>query len=586
MALEEEEAVVPSTAAADAASIGQSYNSRIVPWLSWDEWDHVRVSLFSSYPDAIEAALTRVLTWRSRGCIPPLIEVTADFLMAQRMDPFFGKNHLPDAPHSVDQIVTNLYSMAVVRLVNVVVEKKRKHKLTSIAEAAAEYSIPRMLIDIRHECSHRKLPALPLLRDAALQALDWLRSYYWDPQKNALSSPVGGMREKIDSDLRELTLRRFTVSGHRKKSRSIMNELVLQYNLNTSEVVSSLADLLLEVIPSLIENHQQECESGVIWKDSSAGWRTLINQISSMAQNLLLNLLTEVLDRVETQESSIFEAGSDQWSSLGYGGEAGETDNLCSLFAWLIDTLKSGTEAHLSEIGMSRGPLILILRRILMLAPWNKQLMDSGVKLAEVIKENFFIDKVQKFQSLVSSNVDASDRIPPIESSSALFIEQEESMREASQKLSLFGLNCEDNKLVYSEDSKSATISGKWSIAKSWSSCPIGMLPPDSINLSRVPKLSCDAEGRPVTEEWNCKELNSCACKRGPESLKDSTEEDSGPRKKRPRKGSKETRDVEEVGLEVEGAGWLIINGAWEQVSQDYICANSEKVAELVLNLL
>ncbi len=42
--------------------------------------------------------------------------------------------------------------------------------------------IPRMLIDIRHEASHNELPALPLLRTAAKQALAWLQASYWQLQ--------------------------------------------------------------------------------------------------------------------------------------------------------------------------------------------------------------------------------------------------------------------------------------------------------------------------------------------------------------------------------------------------------------------
>lgn len=32
-----------------------------VPWLSWEEWDSVRESLFSSSPDRIASALERVI---------------------------------------------------------------------------------------------------------------------------------------------------------------------------------------------------------------------------------------------------------------------------------------------------------------------------------------------------------------------------------------------------------------------------------------------------------------------------------------------------------------------------------------------
>ena len=45
-----------------------------------------------------------------------------------------------------------------------------------------------MLIDIRHEASHNELPALPLLKTAAKQALAWLQTSYWQLQADHLSA--------------------------------------------------------------------------------------------------------------------------------------------------------------------------------------------------------------------------------------------------------------------------------------------------------------------------------------------------------------------------------------------------------------
>lgn len=42
------------------------------------------------------------------------------------------------------------FIVLISRLVNAVVEKTRKKRETSIAEAAEQYAIPRMLIDVRH----------------------------------------------------------------------------------------------------------------------------------------------------------------------------------------------------------------------------------------------------------------------------------------------------------------------------------------------------------------------------------------------------------------------------------------------------
>ena len=48
--------------------------------------------------------------------------------------------------------------------------------------------LPRLLVDVRHEASHNEMPALPLLRLAAAQALDWLHTAYWQRQEAHLQA--------------------------------------------------------------------------------------------------------------------------------------------------------------------------------------------------------------------------------------------------------------------------------------------------------------------------------------------------------------------------------------------------------------
>ncbi|GMP91492.1 hypothetical protein CsSME_00042171 [Camellia sinensis var. sinensis] len=186
--------------------VGRSCDYKLVPWLTWDEWDFVRDSLFSSSPHSIASALRRITVWRSRGCLPVVIEVTASIVEIQQKDPFFRVDLGDDALDS-EEMLTMLYCMAIVRLVNGVVEKTRRKTEVSIAEAADAINIPRMLIDIRHEGSHRDLPSLRLARLASIKALDWLKSYYWEPQKKAIpfqSDGIGSLRKEIKYRLCEL----------------------------------------------------------------------------------------------------------------------------------------------------------------------------------------------------------------------------------------------------------------------------------------------------------------------------------------------------------------------------------------------
>ncbi|CAK7330697.1 unnamed protein product [Dovyalis caffra] len=183
-----------------------SYGYKLIPWLNWNEWECVRDSLFSDSPEKIHYAIDRISTWRSRGCLPVVIDVTASIIEVQQKDPLYRKDLPDDAIHS-EQMLAMLYCMAILRLVNCVVEKTRKKAEVSIAEAAGAIGIPRTLIDVRHEGSHRDLPALALVRDSAVKAIDWLKSYYWEPQTKQIPFQRDGtasIRKEIKSKLREL----------------------------------------------------------------------------------------------------------------------------------------------------------------------------------------------------------------------------------------------------------------------------------------------------------------------------------------------------------------------------------------------
>ncbi|XP_074345976.1 uncharacterized protein LOC141684760 isoform X3 [Apium graveolens] len=175
----------------DLVSIAQF---KLVSWISWDDWRFVKDGLFSSSPDSISSSLRRVSAWRSRGCIPVVVEVTAYIIEIQQKDPLFRNDVSVNLLHSEEmftmlysmaimrydvsenllhseEMLAMLYSMAIMRLVNGVVEKTRKKTEVSIGEVADELGIPRMLIDVRHECSHRDLPSLRLVRLASCKAL-------------------------------------------------------------------------------------------------------------------------------------------------------------------------------------------------------------------------------------------------------------------------------------------------------------------------------------------------------------------------------------------------------------------------------
>ncbi len=154
---------------------------RIVPWRDWAEWDAVRAGLLGA--DAREAAraVGRVRAWQSRGRVPHSVEATATLVE-------IGLARAAAGGRSENELRL-MYSMAIVRLVNGIVDAVQQKKFAApVSDLAGRVALPRVLVDIRHTASHNALPSLAALSLAAHRALEWLGQHYWGPQAAALQS--------------------------------------------------------------------------------------------------------------------------------------------------------------------------------------------------------------------------------------------------------------------------------------------------------------------------------------------------------------------------------------------------------------
>lgn len=61
-------------------------------------------------------------------------------------------------------------------------------------QRAVDLGVPASFVELRHEATHRELPALIVLRNATLRSLEWLWDFYWvkvDPHGSApVSEPA------------------------------------------------------------------------------------------------------------------------------------------------------------------------------------------------------------------------------------------------------------------------------------------------------------------------------------------------------------------------------------------------------------
>lgn len=114
-----------------------------------------------------EAALARIQLLLNRGSCPFAIEATASLCSAV-MGETAAMTDLSSAESARAQDLARLaYSMAIVRLVNGVVDEHQSGLFAeSIASLAARAHLPIWLVEIRHAATHQKTPSLPVLREA------------------------------------------------------------------------------------------------------------------------------------------------------------------------------------------------------------------------------------------------------------------------------------------------------------------------------------------------------------------------------------------------------------------------------------
>ncbi|KAI8525986.1 hypothetical protein RHMOL_Rhmol13G0273200 [Rhododendron molle] len=661
------------------AVLSSGGGNRLVPWLSWDEWDSVRDSLFSSSPPSVSSALRRISTWRSRGCLPVVIEVTASILEIQQKDSFF-RDDLGDDASDSEEMLSMMYCMAIVRLVNGVVEKTRKKTEVSIGEAADWLNIPRMLIDIRHEGSHRDLPSLRLVRLASvkekkkkiligkrnmmdierreegkitekvnlgttMKALDWLKSYYWEPQKTSIPSHRDGtanLRKEIKSRLFELAIglkiKQATRSnsslakekrikhcerlcGRNKflslvaakqqssKSASFMRQitkalkhLVRLYSSYSSDVVSVLVELLLKASDSsdfseLPKDDQVSHSTDRVWS-AFDDWKPVIAKLSKKEPELLLTLTKGALEMIDTQEAMKHE--SDNAAAVN------QIERLSDLVEWLVTTLKglksiprkdssSLTERCSTDKSFPKTTLLRLLRKSLLVSSHsNTQLRNSAVLLAHMTGNSSLVQKLRKLCLVGASNPVISEESSLIVSSKSVLVSNEaDSLCEAAAKLEFIkNLIRMKSRGLKTREGVSGN-SNSWVVAKSWNSCPIGMLPCDIGSSGRLPVLDCDDDHKKVAKPLQSEEqrvLNEGTRKRGPD-CDVAILENSNFKKMRENEeafglnGGDDDYTISDGGDDYtkDGVkGRLMISGVWKKVGEEELRAIASAVRILV----
>ena len=148
------------------------------PWAGWDEWEEVYALLFAMDDSSARmSGVQHVNVWRLRGnTLPLFVDATATFVELGLLD---------HAPTPLSEHAQGLmYAMAITRLVNGIVDPMQQaSRALSVKRLAQSVGMPMVLVELRHECTHNRMPSLDRLRAAADEALLWLHGHYWLPQR-------------------------------------------------------------------------------------------------------------------------------------------------------------------------------------------------------------------------------------------------------------------------------------------------------------------------------------------------------------------------------------------------------------------
>ncbi|KNG80658.1 hypothetical protein ANOM_011148 [Aspergillus nomiae NRRL 13137] len=162
------------------------------PWKEQSELQSVRdhfypPSMFNG-PDMRSRACATVAAWKLRGNLPHPVEATALLTDAILHD---------DAKKNSIFSIRATYSAAFCRFVTGLVDSKLHGQRKTMFQRAIDLGLPASFVELRHEATHRELPSLTVLRNAAQRSLEWLWDYYWAKiDLNAGFAPDG-----VDDDI-------------------------------------------------------------------------------------------------------------------------------------------------------------------------------------------------------------------------------------------------------------------------------------------------------------------------------------------------------------------------------------------------
>jgi len=598
-----EAAPPPEASGFYAGAGGLSTGRKLVPWSSWAEWSFVRDGLFSPFP---AAALRRIAAWWSRGSVVIPVDVTAAFVKIRLRDPFFRSGLAGDDAMESEEMLVMLYSMAIMRLVNGFVENQHKKTGRSISELAEAVGIPRVLVDIRHESSHRNLPSLRLLRLASIKAFDWLKCIYWDRQTNSIPDVQVELRSRlheISSFLKENDSKESKSGSKRKRSEKLIIKAIKYtrrlYYACPFEVVSMLLDhMQLDAPESPESSDMQEIHSLGVYHSSdtqisNSDMKIIIMKLSEKEPRLLLSVLKLVIEMIEAKEELTNKGESYTFQPVG----PSKVKRLCSLVLWLVKSIKelkvSGYIGLVHEIGVlssdknavPRFCLAKLLRKLLNLSTLGERcIIDAALLLIEMVNSNSVKEKLRKLPVLSLPRFAKVSSLPQ----SRTECNEQGSLEKATEMLEMFKLQLKGQKnACFTEtgttegpfNTSTPEKHNRWSVAKSWTPCPVGTIPCSFSSCVVLPALDVVDHGLEVATLEQHGHFEEVDHSERFESQSDELDDESILKISRS-SPEYDISDMPELTSPLKGR--LLVGGVWEKVSEEELLLIKSKMKLLL----
>ncbi|RZR95189.1 hypothetical protein BHM03_00024027 [Ensete ventricosum] len=487
----------------------------------------------------------------------------------------------------------------LLRLVNCfVAHKKTKCSISELADAAG---IPRVLVDIRHglmgttvlrvgnklssqitaklQSSKNGISPSSLVREE-----DGRRGERKERKKRWRDEGEGGKERKRKEE--EEAQEEEEEGGKGDEISKIVRIIARLYSSYPSEVVSVLLEFFQLQSPGISESIdiEQSDDSNVGVSGSTSSMdelKSIITKLSSKRPRLLLSMLKNVLEMIEVNFEKIQKGEYDIYSSQDHAN-IHHMSNLCSLSPWLIinikmlkdsDLIRLTDEAEVLPIHKNILPkvsLSMLLRKCLTLSVHDKHLLDSVRLLVEMLGDTLVKERLKKLPLLSLKSLDSMEG-PTYPDTGSMLLQEEGVVKNVTDNLEIMKLKLKSRrKRINGSDSDTTSV---WTVAKSWTSCPIGMLPCSFSSTAVLPLLD-KFDNELETDVGTNKDtvLNGSAASDGIlDCHTEPSEVGNAFKKLKPSLDDVQCVDCSETTCPMEGR--LLINGMWIKVSEEELQA-------------